>query len=94
MLLFMKKKLSGGEKKEGCDTLGLICLVAALLFPLGMISVFIRLLSTRGAPVWYLCLHGIVTVGILMQGILFFRMGLTRAVHNWRAGRRREGRNG
>ena len=90
----MKKKLFGEEKKEGRDTLGLICLVAAFLFPLGMISVLIRLLSTRGAPVWYLCLHGIVTVGTLIQDILFFRKGLTRAVHHWRAGRRREGSNG
>ena len=91
----MKNKLFGsGGKKEGRDALGLLCLAATFIFPLGLIYVFSRLLNTQGAPVWYLWLHGIITVGFLMQVIQFFRMGLIRAVHNWRAGRRGEGRNG
>ena len=83
-----------GGRKEGSDALGIICLAAAVLVPLGMIYVLIRLLNTQGAPVWYLCLHGIVTVGLIAQVFQFFRMGLIRALRNQRAGRRREGGNG
>ena len=90
----MRNKQSGtDEKNESHGTLGLLCLVATFLLPLGMIFVFIRLLGTWGAPVWYLCLHGIITAGLIMQVVMFFRMGLIQAIHNQRAGRCREGRN-
>jgi mannose/fructose/N-acetylgalactosamine-specific phosphotransferase system component IID len=87
----MKKKPRPVAKKEGNDTAGLLSLIATILLPLLMIFVFVRLLISRGAPVWYLILHGIVTVGMVVQVIQFIRMGLIGALRNRRADRRREG---
>jgi len=80
----MRKRQSGKARKaELNDATGLLCIIASFLLPVFMIVIFYRLVSTWGAPVAYLCLHGVMTVLTVFQLVLFLRKGLFRAVRNY-----------
>ena len=84
------KPFQATEKKKESDAVGWLCLAATFFLPLFMIFIFVRLLITHGAPVWYLVLHGILTVLAVLQVVFFFRQGLVSAVRNAMNGRDRE----
>lgn len=79
---------------KAADTVGMVCVIASFVIPICMIVVLIRLLSTHGVPVWYLWVHGALTVLAIVQVVLFLRNGLIRAIRNYRSDRDREAGEG
>ena len=84
-----KQPSKQAEKKES-DALGLLCVIGVFCIPLLLIFVFVRLLQTQGAPVWYLCIHGTLCVASVILAINLLRIGLCPAVRDYNRGRRRE----
>ena len=85
----VKQPADETAKKES-DAAGLLCMIGVFVNPPFLIFVFIRLLITRGAPDWYLWLHGVLCVMSIVLVMNLFRNGLFRAVRDYSRGRRRE----
>ena len=72
------------------DMNGIVCIIFSWLFVPLMLGVFIRLLITHGAPVWYLCIHGLLTALSIFAVIFFIRIGMFRAIKNYLKSRKQE----
>ena len=84
------KKLADKTTKKESDALGLLCVIGVFCIPLLLIFVFIRLLQTHGAPVWYLCIHGVLCAASVILAVNLIRIGLCSAMRDFNRGRRRE----
>ena len=72
------------------DLNGIACIIFTWLFAPILLGVFIRLLITHGAPVWYLCIHGLLVALSVFAIIFFIRIGMFRAIKNFLKSRKQE----
>ena len=72
------------------DLNGLFCILLTWIFAPVMLIVFIKLLLTHGAPIWFLCIHGLLTALSVIVIIFFIKIGMFTAIKNFLKERKRE----
>ncbi len=70
------------------DINGMACIAFSWIIALIMIGIFVRLVHTNGAPAWFICVHGILTVLAIVAVIFLVRLGMFRAVKEYLKSRR------
>ena len=68
-----------------------VCVAGVFLMPVVLGIFFIVLLLLKGAPAWYLVIHGILFAASLAALIWFISIGLFRAIRGKNRRKRKDG---
>lgn len=77
----MKDKAAG---KRSARVLDALCVAGVLLIPFSLGAFFVMLVRHNAAPLWYLAIHGLLTVAAFIALGRFIALGLFRAILNKR----------
>ena len=85
-----KNNLSDERYEKMKDMNGMVCVVLSWIFAPIMMAFFIKLIITHGAPIWYLCIHGLLTVLAIAAIVFLVRKGMFTAIKGFLKSRNSE----